>query len=174
GSAGISFHERTITSEPKRGQTIKVDVPTHVAGVLDFESGAIATIITSFDICATRLPIIEIYGADATLAVPDPNDFGGPVQIRRFPSAPHPATDWEDVPLVSELSENWRGLGLADMCAAIRDEQCEEPRAAGHRANGDLAIHVLEVMHAIHEASSRDRSITIQTRPPRPEPMWTR
>src|SRR5690606_29243446 len=132
----------------------KVDVPTHVAGVLDFESGAIATIITSFDICATRLPIIEIYGADATLAVPDPNAFGGPVQIRRFPSAPHPSTDWEDVPLVSELSENWRGLGLADMCAAIREDRAAAEPRRQHRASGDLALHVLEVMHAIHEASS--------------------
>jgi predicted dehydrogenase len=190
GSAAVSFQERTITSEPKRDQTIRVEVPTHVAGVLDFESGAIATIITSFDVCASRLPIIEIYGADATLAVPDPNGYGGPVQIRRGdhtrnagfqPASAGSRHDWEDVPLVSELSENWRGLGVADMAAAIREEGAKTSAGAAaasparqHRASGDLALHVLEVMHAIHEASARDHYVTIQSRPPRPDPMSAR
>ena len=57
-STKISFPERTITSEPKYGTKIKVDVPTHVVGIMDFQSGATGTIITSFDVsrkpCLTR------------------------------------------------------------------------------------------------------------------------
>ena len=59
GSARISFPERTIGSGPKQGQQIVVETPTHVAGVLDFAGGAVATIITSFDVWAANLPRIE-------------------------------------------------------------------------------------------------------------------
>ena len=58
GSARISFPERTIGSEPKRGATIWVETPTHIAGVLDFESGPVATLVTSFDVWAAEVPRI--------------------------------------------------------------------------------------------------------------------
>jgi predicted dehydrogenase len=70
GSAQITYPERTITSKPKYGDRIEVQVPTHVAGVLDFKSGAVGTIITSFDIWAANLPRIELYGSAGTLSVP--------------------------------------------------------------------------------------------------------
>ena len=83
GSHGSGFAERTITSAPLSGQTVEVEVPTHVAGVLDFQNGAIGTIVTSFDVWASRAPRIEIYGTEGTLSVPDPNNFGGPVVLQR-------------------------------------------------------------------------------------------
>ncbi len=83
GSARASFSERTIGSAPKKGQKIKVEVPTHVTGLLDFANGAIATMITSFDVWGHTLPHIEIYGSEGTLSVPDPNTFGGPVRLWR-------------------------------------------------------------------------------------------
>ena len=84
GSARISYPERTITSEKKRGKKIAVETPTHITGVLDFESGSIGTLITSFDAAAgTALPNIEVHGSDGTLLVPDPNGFGGVVKLRR-------------------------------------------------------------------------------------------
>ncbi|MDI6828220.1 MAG: Gfo/Idh/MocA family oxidoreductase, partial [Armatimonadota bacterium] len=110
GSARITFPERIIGSEPKRGTVIKVDVPTHVAGVMDFANGAVGTIITSFDVWAANLPRIEIYGTEGSLSVPDPNTFGGPVRIRRAGDK-----EWADVPLSHGYAENSRGLGVADM-----------------------------------------------------------
>ncbi len=83
GSARASFPERTIGSAPKRGQKIKVEVPTHVTGLLDFANGAVATMITSFDVWGHTLPHLEIYGSEGTLSVPDPNTFGGPVRLWR-------------------------------------------------------------------------------------------
>ncbi|UCD75980.1 MAG: Gfo/Idh/MocA family oxidoreductase, partial [Phycisphaerales bacterium] len=50
GSARRSFATRTITSESKRGQVIKVEVPTHVVAVLDFASGPIVSLMVSFDV----------------------------------------------------------------------------------------------------------------------------
>ena len=108
GSAQTSFSARTIGSGPKQGQAIAVNTPTHVAAVLDFEDGAVGTLITSFDVWASQLPRIEIYGSEGSLVVPDPNTFGGPVYLRR-------ATDkaWTEVELTHGYTENSRGLGLA-------------------------------------------------------------
>lgn len=141
GSARITFPERIITSEPKYGQKIKVEVPTHVAGIMDFTNGAVGTIITSFDIWDSQLPRIEIYGSEGTLIVPDPNTFGGPVYIKR-----QGAESWSEVPLTHGYSENSRGIGLADMACALRDKRPS-------RASGELAYHVLEIMHGFHDAS---------------------
>jgi len=145
GSARITFPERTITSAPKYGTKIQVDVPTHVAGIMDFACGAVGTIITSFDVWSSELPRIEIYGTQGTLSVPDPNSFGGPVRIRR-----QGAADWSDIPLTHIYTENSRGIGVADMAYAI---QSGRP----HRVNGELAYHVLDLMHAFHDASREGR-----------------
>ncbi len=92
GSTRISFPERIATSQALNGHRIPVEVPTHVAGVLDFASGAVATLITSFDVWAHNLPRIEIYGSEGTLSVPDPNTFGGPVKVKLGGVKPSGAT----------------------------------------------------------------------------------
>lgn len=158
GSARITFPERTITSEPLNGTIINVEVPTHIAGVMDFASGAVATIITSFDVWEANLPHIEIYGSEGTLSVPDPNTFGGPVKAMKA------GADWADVPLSHPYAENSRGLGVADMAAALRS-----PRP--HRASGEMCRHVLDLMHAFHDASTNARHINIKTTCQRPAPL---
>jgi predicted dehydrogenase len=141
GATQTTFAERTITSEPLRGTTISVETPTHLAGILEFEAGAIGTLVTSFDVWAANVPHIEIYGTEGSLSVPDPNWFHGPVSLRR-------AGDdrWHEIPLSHGYSENRRGLGVADMCEAILNDR-------PHRASGELTIHVLEIMHGIVAAA---------------------
>ena len=73
GSARLTFPERKITSMPRNGEQIKVEVPTHVTGTLEFENGAIGTMITSFDVWGHGLPHLEIYGTEGSLRVPNPN-----------------------------------------------------------------------------------------------------
>ena len=154
GSHGNAFEVRTITSAPRRGESVKVEVPTHVAAVLDFESGAIGTIITSFDVWASRLPCIEIYGSEGTLSVPDPNMFGGAVRIQRGRG-----DEWHKVPLTHP--EGGRGLGVAEMAAALRGGR--RPRV-----DAGLANHVLDVMHAVHESSDDGRHVMLRTSCERP------
>ncbi len=67
GSARISRPTRTISSQPRDGEVIDVEVPTHVAGLLDFASGPIGVLVTTFDAQASELPRIEIYGTDGDL-----------------------------------------------------------------------------------------------------------
>lgn len=155
GSARASFAQRTITSRQRAGEKIDVRVPTHVAAVLDFAAGPVATFVTSFDVWG-RANWIEIYGSEGSMALPDPNTFGGPVRLRRGD-----APEWEDVPLTHDYADNSRGLGLADMAESLRREQ-------PHRASGDLALHVLETMHAVYGASREGRHIELTSTVDRP------
>ncbi|MDR2403026.1 MAG: Gfo/Idh/MocA family oxidoreductase [Spirochaetaceae bacterium] len=159
GSAKQGFKTRTVTSEPQNGKMITVDVPTHIAGILDFANGAVGTIITSFDVYSHTLPFIEIYGSEGTLRVPDPNTFGGPVYVSRFR-----AEGWSEIPLLKDFPENSRGLGITDMAEAIVEGR-------PHRASGDLAFHVLEVMHGIHDASASGTYYQLTSTCSRPEAM---
>jgi predicted dehydrogenase len=156
GSARITFPTRTITSQPLHGTVVDVETPTHVAGILEFASGAVGTILTSFDVQASALPPIEIYGSEATLAVPDPNSFGGRVRIQRNRKA-----GWEEVALTHGYTENSRGIGVADMAYALRS-------ARAHRANGEMAYHVLDVMQAFLDSSAEGKHIEITSTCQRP------
>jgi len=159
GATRVTFPERRITSEPKFGTIITVDTPTHIAGALDFANGAVATIVTSFDVWATTNPCIEIHGTAGSMLVPDPNGFGGPVRIRRAG-----APEWSQIPHTHGFAENSRGVGVADMALALRTGR-------PHRANDAMAYHVLDIMHAIHESSAEGRHIAIESTCVRPDPL---
>jgi len=159
GSTRITFPERTITSQPRYGTRIKVETPTHIAGIMDFASGAIGTILTSFDVWHANLPCIEIYGTEGSLGVPDPNGFGGPVRIRRAG-----ASEWSEVPLTHGFTEQSRGIGVADMASAL-------DAGRPHRANGDLAYHVLDIMEGFHDSSREGRHYELASTCERPAPL---
>ncbi len=137
----MSFPERTITSDPKRIRTVKVEVPTHVAGVLDFASGAVG-----HDHHALRR-VGRAPADDRDLRHRGQPRGPGPELLRRPGEAAEAgAKTWADVPLPFGYTENDRGLGVADMADAIRANR-------PHRANGELLCHVLDVMEGIHDAS---------------------
>jgi len=154
GSTRITFPTRTITSQPKAGKVVTVETPTHLTGTMDFANGAVITIIQSFDMWRHSLPLLEVYGSEGSLSIPDPNGFGGPVKLAK------PSKGWEEVPLTHRI-DLARGSGLADMAQGV---------ATGrpHRASGELAFHVLEVMAAFEEASTTGKHININSTCERP------
>lgn len=156
GSARVTHASREVRSEPLRGQRFAVEVPTHVSALLEFEAGPIATLTTSFDVQSSRLRNLEIHGSEATLSVPDPNTFGGPVTIRR-----RREREWTELPLTHGNAEQSRGIGLADMLCAVRDGR-------PHRASLELATHVLDGMESILLSSEEGRHRTPRTRCERP------
>ena len=158
-SMQTTFSERIVTSEPKYGSKIPVTTPTHIAGIMEFASGAIGTILTSFDVWHQRLPFIEIYGTEGTLSTPDPNRFDGPVFIRR-------ANDeaWREVPLTHGYTTNARGLGIADMAYAMRSGR-------QHRASGEMAYHVLDSIESFMQSATEGRHITLTSTCSRPEAL---
>ena len=159
GSARVTFPERQITSRPLAGTTITVNTPTHIAGVMDFEGGAVGTLVTSFDVWSEEHSRIDIHGAEGTLSIPDPNTFDGPVRLWRSGDE-----TWTDVPLTHPYTGNSRGLGLADMAQAIRSGR-------RHRAGGELGGHVLDVIHAFLDSSESGRHVEVRSTFERPEPL---
>ena len=125
---------------------------------MDFTNGAVGSIITSFDVWAAELPRMEIYGTEGSLSVPDPNSFGGPVRVNRG------GGEWTEVPLTHGYADQSRGIGVADMAYALRSGR-------KHRANGELAYHVLDAMHAFHNASDQGKHILLESDCERPKPL---
>lgn len=152
--------ERPIRSEPRRGQMMPVSVATHATGTLVFRSGAIVTVTISFDVPKHGHSPIEIYGTEATLLVPDPNKFGGELKFAK-PRAP----EWDTVPVVEPYADgNYRSLGLVDMARALTEGR-------PHRASGELALHVLEVLEAFEVSARAERFVDIETTVARPAPL---
>jgi len=105
------------------------------------------------------VPWIEIYGTEGTLSVPDPNGFGGTVRLFTADSG-----EWREAPVSGYYTGNDRGLGLADMASAIRSGR-------PHRANGQLAFHVLDIMMGIYDAWEARSFVTLESTCERPQPM---
>ena len=156
--AKTTFKERLITSQLLDGKKIKVMTPTHLCGGLEFDDGAVGTVTMSFDVWAHRLPLLEIYGTEGSLHCPDPNSFGGEVQVWTTKKK-----EWEKVPL-THSDQIGRGVGIADMADAWQKQR-------PHRMNGELALHIVEVMEAFHVSARTGRKIAIESRCRQPEPM---
>ncbi|QDU72239.1 Gfo/Idh/MocA family protein [Mucisphaera calidilacus] len=151
--------ERTCTSELHKGRKLKVEVETHLAGNLLFESGAIVTFIMSFDTAQSKHKFVEVHGTEGSLSVPDPNNFGGQVML-----ATRDSKEFEAVEVKHNYTENYRSLGLADMADGIL-------KGRPHRASGALAAHVLEVLRGMHQAGGQSSAVKIMSRVERPAAM---
>jgi predicted dehydrogenase len=180
--ASRAYDRREIRNGPRRGELMEVTVDTHVTGVLRFASGALATLIASFDVWDSALPRLEIYGTEGTICLPDPdplsgpNLFGGPVLFRDAASArwrgvprSDPLPEWTEVPIEHPFTsvshqDNSRGIGLVDMACAIRDGR--RPRASGR-----MALHAVEVMESLLTSAGEDRFLTMTTTFELPAPL---
>ncbi|MEU5870615.1 Gfo/Idh/MocA family oxidoreductase [Glycomyces sp. NPDC047369] len=157
GAASHTRDTRVIGSGPRAGETIPVTVDTHVTGVLRHESGALSTLVMSFDSVATRASNIEVHGQTGSLIVPDPNHFDGEVELHAL------GGEWETLPPSAGYRDAGRGYGVADLAATAP--------GLPFRANGDLAYHVLETMTALLEAARNGTTVTIDSTCDRPAPV---
>lgn len=149
--------ERIIGSGPRAGTRFAVEVPTHTTALIEFSAGSVATIVLSFDSPVRRHGFVEITGTEATLRVPDPNRFDGPVRIRRFGDS-----EWREVPVHGAIAG--RGLGVLDMARALRTGQ-------EHRASGELALHIVETMAATTESARCGEFVPVTVGCPSPAPL---
>ena len=166
--ATVGNPQRTVTSEPLAGQTIDVEVPTMVNGTLEFAQGANVTMSASWDVWSHRRAPIEIYGTEGSLLATDPNFFGGSPQWcgrdgswQTLDISTHPFGADNLTTRAGTRVANYRVVGVLDMAMAIR-------QGRAHRASGELALHVLEVLDAFERSSIEGRHITINTGAVRP------
>ena len=162
GMASIAQPDRTITSQPKFGKKITVETPDHVTGLMEFENGCTGTIIQSF---ATRSAAydganpITIFGTTGAIKVPDPNTFDGTVHLCTF------GDDDKYVPVEPLFATGYgRSVGLADMAEAIRTGR-------PHRASGEQAMAVLDLMQGFLDASNAGKDYVPVTKYERVAPM---
>jgi len=138
---------------------VKVNAPTHIAGVMDFVNGAVCTFIMTSDVYDTGLPHIEVYGSEASLRCIDPNNFGGQLYLRKYDS-----NELEPVECLFGYNSNSRGVGIADLASAIRNKR-------PHRVSGEMAYHVIDIIHGFHDASKEDKHVILQSTCERPAPL---
>jgi len=161
---------RTISSQPRAGQKIKVETPTNIQALLEFASGATVTLLASWDVWAHRLPLMELYGTEGSLYMPDPNFFGGEVLATKRGGAATALPAWDhplsigNHPDGGEKLANYRAVGLADLADAIlkrRDPRCSI----------DRALHAVEVMTAILASGEDGKFKQMKTSCTRPKPL---
>jgi predicted dehydrogenase len=150
--------QRTIGSGPRAGEVIPVTVHTHTTGVLTHASGALSTLVMSFDAVATRSANIEVHGERGSLVVPDPNVFDGEVLLRELGDSA-----WRALPVSAGYLNAGRGYGLADLLATPAGQ---EPRAGGR-----LAYHVLDIMESLLASADAGRAVNVASTCERPVPV---
>ena len=126
---------RVIGSGPRAGTEFSVEMPSYVSALAEYDGGQAASLLFSWDSPLHRAGFLEITGTEATLAMPDPNRFDGDLRVRR-------ADEREWTVIGSAGAAAGRGSGVVDMVRAIR-------HGRPHRASGEMALHVLELMTAI-------------------------
>ena len=167
--SGTATQERIITSQPRSGEKIKVETPTTLMGILEFENNAKIQFFCSWDVWKHKHTTIELYGLDGSMIVPDPNFFSGDILLsekednwqvinndKMLLGIPN-TIDNEGIKIA-----NYRGIGLSEMVDAIINQ-----RKA--RCSLDLAIHVLEIMEGILKSSKEKKIYKLTTKPSQPQ-----
>ena len=174
--ASAGFAERIVTAAgPRTGDAIKVETPTTVMALVHFVSGADVMFTMSWDVWKHGHPPIELYGTEGSLKVPDPNFFGDTVEttqkggdwvVHDSQADTFGKPNWRSPNWPAHLPDraNYRCLGIAEMASAIL-------HGTPHRASGGLALHVLEVMHAMLDTGTSGKGVEIGTRIERPAAM---
>ena len=137
---------RVIGSGPRAGEMFPVVSPTHVSALAHYRSGQSANLVFSFDSALARTTL-EVNGSDGAMILPDPNMFEGEITIQRLGRTPE---------VVSTQERSSRGTGVLDLARAART-------GAPHRATGELAFHVLDVMISIEEAVGSAAYVEVST-----------
>jgi predicted dehydrogenase len=155
GAASHTRDERTIGSGTRQGEKVPVNIDSHVTGVLVHASGALSTLLMSFDAVKSKSPNIEIHGERGSLVVPDPNHFDGEVQLFALG-----ADAWETLPVSAGYVGAGRGFGIEDLA--------NTPEGAEPRAGGTLAYHALDVMESLLESARTGSAVRINSTVERP------
>jgi len=170
-------NERTFLIGPKTGQQFKVEIPTSYMLNLEFHNDTIVQGFLSFDVNNHARNHMELYGSKGSIIVPDPNMFGGPVSISKELGSEWTEHSVEDKPLgktniftqssrsnESPQQSNYRGAGLSEMIDAMENQRI-------HRCNGDLALHVIDIIESTMISASQVKEIQMRTTCIKPKPF---
>ncbi len=163
------FEKRVIGIGHKKDQEFSVECPTSYLVNLEFHNQALIQITLSFDVVTHQRNHIELYGDRGSMIVPDPNMFGGSVMTSNDDSGIWEEHKTDDLPLgrinittqsgranESPTNANYRGVGLAEMLYCIE-------KGITHRCNGELSLHVLDIIKSTMKAADSRTTQDIKT-----------
>jgi len=160
--ANKAKQERIIGNGPRHGEKVPVIVMTNVHAILEFVSGAQVSLTASWDVWASRHQNMELYGTDGAIFVPDPNFFGGKVEVAGTDREPKEQEVW-DHPLTAKnyqfewgTQANYRGVGLSDMMVGVETGR-------DHRCSLDRSLHTIDVLTSILRSAEEGRAVDITT-----------
>ncbi len=166
---------RIIGIGPKKGKKIKVECPTTYFSTIKFKNGTIIRLTLSFDVISHLRNHIELYGEKGSMIIPDPNMFGGSVLLSK-----KLGSKWKNFKTnkmilgkinirtqssranESPTNANYRGVGLAEMIYSIQNKK-------KHRCNGNLSLHVLNIIEGIHKSAISGKKFDIKTKCKKPK-----
>ena len=167
--------KRIIGIGPKKGKRIKVECPTTYFSTIRFQNGTTIRLTLSFDVISHLRNHIELYGEKGSMIVPDPNMFGGSVLLSRKLGSKWKNYKTNKMVLgkinirtqssranESPTNANYRGVGLAEMIYSIRKKK-------QHRCNGNLSLHVLNIIEGIHKSAKNGKKYFFKTSCERPK-----
>ncbi len=159
---------RTIGSGERKGQQIPVKTPSNIQAILEFHSGATISFSASWDVWSHKRNHFELYGTEGTLYVPDPNFFGGPLEIGGKDGVITAVAPWDHPFGVSNQKNNqgqpianYRTAGLADMAVALIEGR-------DHRCSLDRTLHGVDIMTACLKSGETGQFVTLTTTCTRP------
>ena len=169
GSLMWNKKKRIIGIGPRKGKSIKVHCPTTYLGTIFFKNKTIVRFTLSFDVIAHHRNHIELYGDKGSMIVPDPNMFGGSVYVCKKLGGIWKEHKTNKMPLgkinirkkslranEAPINANYRGVGLSEMAYCIKAKK-------KHRCNGEISLHVLDIIKSIMLAASKKKRINIKT-----------
>lgn len=191
GFGGNLNPQRQFTNpkHPKYKEEFIVDTPTTLLAALEFENGVLGTFHISSDSSSTHQ--FMVTGTEGVLKLGDPNSFSSTISVVRRGADPKQdkivpgATPKSDdsaaivgaddnqvlgeacsaqevqLPILHGFSSSSRGVGLADMCYALKNGR--RPRC-----HYDIGLHAIEVIHGIQESCKTGRIYEMTTKCPRP------
>ena len=134
---------------------LQYDNEAQVTAILQTRSGITGSFTLNGESIRKDLAVFTLYGTEGVLKLTNPNHFGGELGIIRGDGTEQPVEN------ALPYTDNSRGLGVADMASAIREER-------PHRANGKLALHVLDVIHCIMESGEKQAFVNVKSTCDRP------
>ena len=168
---------REIGIGPKKGKNFNVECPTTYLATIQFENNSIIQITLSFDVVTHQRNHIELYGDKGSVIVPDPNMFGGSVFVSVSPDGKWGEHKTDHLKLgkiniknqssranESPTNANYRGVGLSEMAFCIEKKII-------HRCNGELSLHVLDIIESTMKASISGIPQDIKTTCKKPMPF---
>ena len=177
-SRGKKFaDQREYLVGPKKGKSFNVDISTSVMLDIEFANEAIVQGFISFDVQNHARNHMELYGTKGSLVVPDPNMFGGPVLLSR-----ELGSEWQEFSVEDKYlgktniinhsgrsneapkQSNYRGVGLSEMIYSIENN-------IQHRCNGNLALHVLDIIESTIIASETKKEVSLRSTCEQPKPL---